>query len=166
MADIRSLLRLKRKSFVAQQKNLIPTALALCLFAAPAMAQQCAEEVEALGERLGIEVVSPEFFTEIDIASDLDVRTATNKELLEQLQTSEAETVKRLGGRLNIEDRLDIVAINETEPLWVHDYDEPDVLLARSRLVGARTFSLLGREDFCRRGLDEAKLILGPLLDQ
>lgn len=133
----------------------------------PAFAQQCAEEVEALGDRLGIETVSPEFFTEIDVTSDLDVRGATNQELLEQLQTPEAETVKKLGGRLNLQGRMDLVgAQRRTEPLWVHDYDAPDLLLARSRMVGARTFSLLGREEFCRRGLEEAKQILGPLLDQ
>ena len=152
---------------MVQKKLLLFASLALGLTAMPAFAQQCAEEVEALGERLGIETVSPDFFTEIDVTGDLDVRGATNQELLDQLQTAEAQTVKKLGGRLNLQGRMDLVGAEaRTEPLWVHDYDAPDMLLARSRLVGARTFSLLGREEFCRRGLEDAKQILGPLLDQ
>ncbi len=155
------------ESAVTQQRLILLTSLAFWLAATPAVAQQCAEEVEALGDRLGIETVSPEFFTEIDVTGDLDIRGATNQELLDQLQTPEAQTVKKLGGRLNLESRMDLVgAERRTEPLWVHDYDAPDMLLARSRLVGARTFSLLGREEFCRRGLEEARQILGPLLDQ
>ncbi len=143
---------------LALHKGTLVATVALWLVALPAVAQECAREVEEIGDRLGIEVVSPEFFSELD--ADFDVRQATSSEILEQLQTSEAQAARSLvTGR-------GLSGAAPTTPLWVHDYDAPDTLLARSHLVGARTFSLLGREDFCRRGLDEAKEILGPLLDQ
>lgn len=161
--------RLKKDSIVAHRSFAWIAFVAVSLTAVPAVAQECAREVEEISDRLGIEVVSPEFFTDLDgipninidqSRIDIDRSRISDTQLFDELQTPEAQMARRLTGQ------IDATGGGPRETLWVHDYDAPDVLLARSRLVGARTFSLLGREDFCRRGLQEAKEILGPLLDQ
>lgn len=148
----------ERKDVLALRKGTLVATAAFWLMAGSAIAQECAREVEEIGDRLGIEVVSPEFFSELDL--DFNARSASDSAIFGQIETAEAQTARSLVTRRGLSGAA------PTTPLWVHDYDAPDLLLARSHLVGARTFSLLGREDFCRRGLDEAKEILGPLLDQ
>lgn len=152
----------KKESVVLHRSFAWVAFIAVSLTAAPAVAQECAREVEEIGDRLGIEVISPEFFTDLDAIPSISIdRTReTDAELFAEIQTPEAQMARRVTGQ------IDVTGAGPRETLWVHDYDAPDVLLARSRLVGARTFSLLGREDFCRRGLEEAKEILAPLLDQ